>query len=374
MDSITQGLLGAVTVQLGFRQRIGRETTWVAAAVAVIPDLDILIHPLLSLSGAESGELDHIVTHRGISHSLLLVPLMALPIALLWRWAKNNKRRSAEQKTDKPIVSPSPGANCSFLLLYGCTFLALLSHPLLDWCTSYGTQLFAPLTSRRFAIDAIAIIDVFYTPILIFTILACYLIRKIRADSRKLTLWIGWIGFLLSAAYIFTGWQFHNQAIRQVRKHFVRQQGNCPSTQYRAYPQLGCIWLWRVTEQRQNQWIDAQCNLLFDPYLQQVKWTSGSVSDNPWVQIARQLAAVQTFYWFAMDQIRPEYDRQPNRHIVDFHDMRYSPDPAGLESLWSLRVVFDDDGNLVLVDQVRHHPRRDYSSILQQAWRNIWNS
>lgn len=373
MDSITQGLLGAVTAQLGFRQRIGRETTWVAAAVAVIPDLDILIHPLLSLSGAESGDLDHIVTHRGISHSFLLIPLMALPVALLWRWAKNNNRRGAELKTGCPAVPPVSKANPSFALLYTCTFLALLSHPLLDWCTSYGTQLFAPLTSRRFAIDAIAIIDIVYTPMLIFTILACYIVRKIRADSRKLTLWIGWIGFLVSVGYIFTGWQFHNQAIRQVKKHFAGQLDACASAQYRAYPQLGCIWLWRVTEQRQNQWNAAQCNLLFDPYLQRVKWTSGSASDNQWVQIAQSLPAVQTFYWFAMDQIRPEYDHQPHRHIVDFHDMRYSSDPAGLESLWSLRVIFDDDGNLMLVDQMRHYPRRGYSSIFQQAWRNIWN-
>ena len=43
MDTITQGLLGAVTAQLGFRQRIGRETTWVAAAAGIMPDLDILI-------------------------------------------------------------------------------------------------------------------------------------------------------------------------------------------------------------------------------------------------------------------------------------------------------------------------------------------
>ena len=40
MDSITQGLMGAVIAQLGFLQRIGKEAGWIAAGTAFedLPD------------------------------------------------------------------------------------------------------------------------------------------------------------------------------------------------------------------------------------------------------------------------------------------------------------------------------------------------
>ena len=66
MDTITQGLLGAVTAQLGFRQRIGRDATWVAAAAAVVPDLDIFIVPLMSMTGMEVDSLAQLRYHRGL--------------------------------------------------------------------------------------------------------------------------------------------------------------------------------------------------------------------------------------------------------------------------------------------------------------------
>ena len=132
MDTITQGLLGAATAQLGFRQRIGKDATWLAALAGIVPDLDIFVQPLMTLSGRETDDFTRTVIHRGISHSLVMVPVFSLLITLLWR----RFRRSSK--------SPKP-----FALLYACVFVALLSHPLLDWTTSYGTQLLAPFTDRR---------------------------------------------------------------------------------------------------------------------------------------------------------------------------------------------------------------------------------
>jgi len=40
MDPLTQGLLGAVTAQLGFRRGIGRDASWVAATTAAAADLE----------------------------------------------------------------------------------------------------------------------------------------------------------------------------------------------------------------------------------------------------------------------------------------------------------------------------------------------
>ena len=44
---------------------------------------------------------------------------------------------------------------------------SMLSHPLLDWFTTYGTQLLAPFSRHRFAIDGVGIVDPFYSLTLI---------------------------------------------------------------------------------------------------------------------------------------------------------------------------------------------------------------
>ena len=172
MDTITHALLGAVTAQLGFRHKIGRDATWLATLAAVTPDLDIFIGPILSLTGAENGQMGHAPYHRGLTHSLLMTPVIALVIAAAWWWFR---RRTADQDVHpaggdmvthpevarQVQVRPPPRAT-PFLLLYACVFIAALTHPLLDFCTSYGTQLFAPLTNTRYAWDALPIVDIIY--------------------------------------------------------------------------------------------------------------------------------------------------------------------------------------------------------------------
>ena len=111
MDSITQVLLGTVTAQLGFRQKIGKDASWVAAGTALVPDLDLLTGPILSLTGVEHTDSDILVMHRGLSHSLLLVPFLSLIIAALWRWFRDmSNKRDQERKKES---SPSHKTECA---------------------------------------------------------------------------------------------------------------------------------------------------------------------------------------------------------------------------------------------------------------------
>ena len=82
MDPLTQGLLGAVTAQLGFRQRLGGAATWIAAITAMLADLDVVTGPIMRLAGARVDEFTLLNTHRALSHSLLAIPVIALVTAL----------------------------------------------------------------------------------------------------------------------------------------------------------------------------------------------------------------------------------------------------------------------------------------------------
>jgi inner membrane protein len=373
MDSITQGLLGAVTAQLGFRQRIGRDATWLAAGAAMLPDLDVLVRPILSLSGMETDGLTMVTIHRGLSHSLLMVPLIALPVALIWwqvRRPRNNRRDNNLYGTaPEQEAGPAPrgGKPPPFWLLYACLLAAVLSHPLLDWCTSYGTQLLLPITNARYAIDAVPIIDIIYTPILAVTLIACYVVHKVTpARAARWTLILGWAGMALSSGYIAAGRAMHDLAVRRALG------GLDPSSVITAdaYPSLGTIFLWRTVVRTQDQWRVAGVHVFSSRPLQPA---CAPQADNEWVRRAMELQDARVFDWFAMGRTRASYARRDGLHFVEFHDMRYGLRPDSLETLWGLRVTFDQDGSLVQIH--RFHAGGGFSlrEAVRTAWKGLWN-
>jgi len=370
MDTITHGLLGAVTAQLGFRQKIGRDATWAAIVGGIIPDLDIFIAPLMTLTGSEVEDFTFITTHRGITHSLLVVPFLSLATAGLWWWFRR-KVYVNPPETDK--AEPST----PFWLMFLCVFLAMLSHPILDVGTTYGTQLLAPLSNHRFAIDAIPIVDLIYTPILILTLLICYLIRKFKSDSRKPTLIAGWIGFGLSMLYFVAGFCLNRYVIAQMQQSQSQivevKAGTSDPCEYHAYPQIGTIFVWRVTRHCDHNWQVAKMNVLLGrTSIDPEKINSAKIADNQWIRQASRLPQVELFKWFALGQTRADYSQRNGDHIVDFYDMRYGLYPQSLESLWSARATYDTFTNRWTVEYVR--PNRDHTMkrLASQVWRDLW--
>jgi len=371
MDTLTHGLLGAVTAQLGFRQRIGRDATWVAAGAAVLPDLDIFISPVLSLSGAEVDDFTYATVHRGLSHSLLIAPVLSAVVAFGWWWFR---RRVAAGNRRNPPGLPGPETHssprfASFRLLFACIFVTVVSHVLLDWTTSYGTLLFSPLSNARLTLDAMPILDMIYTPLLILTLAACYWVRKITPRRAvATTLVIGWVGFLLGVGYIGAGRMMHdkavNRALRLVDRSRVRRAD--------AFPAIGTIFLWRVIVETDDAWLAARVHLFANPGPIRASRVPKAPAD-PWLDKARQLPQVRVFNWFAMGRVRAEVRCLDGRHIVEFHDVRYGLSPESLESLWPLRVTYDQAGQLVRVERVFYHGRGGFPRLIKQMWQDIWN-
>jgi len=354
MDTFTHAVLGAVTSQLGFRQRIGREAAWVAAGIAIIPDLDMTVLSVKSFFGVPKMTFDMMVVHRGLSHSLLLLPLLAIPLALLWRAVR---RRFAK------------GAGPSFWLLYFCVLAALWSQPLLDIFTSYGTQIFLPFTDMRVAIDALPIVDIIYTPILLLTLLACLVVRLMK---RRGATKVAWIGFLLSVVYIAAGFGIHEAVLRQAKI----QIGDCGQdraavAEFHAYPQIGTIFVWRVTRHCPRSWLAARVNVLFGIDFRNAAQNSAEVVENEWTRKARELPEIKTFYWFALGQVRAMYSEENGNHLVDFYDMRYGVRPESLDVMWFARAAFDRDGKPIGVESMRPYDRLRYRNSAEQLWRDI---
>ena len=137
MDPLTHLAAGVVCARL----LPGPSRAWSAVAgviFALLPDVDYFL-----VFWDRLAFLQH---HRGITHSLLAIPLLALLGAGLGR---------------------ALGGPRWFRPLFFLGLAVLTSHVLLDLATSYGTQILNPLSTRRFSLDLVFIIDPWLTSLLL---------------------------------------------------------------------------------------------------------------------------------------------------------------------------------------------------------------
>jgi len=335
MDSITQGLLGAVVAECGFRDRLGRGAVLLGAVGGVLPDADIL---LSAVDPWWSWQY-----HRHFTHSVFFAPLVAVPLAWLF-WRARGRRR--------------------FGLWFLCAWLAIATHPLLDLCTSYGTEFFVPVSGARLGFDWIAIIDPVYSLILAVALLAC-LVRWRRNPSAG-TVYIGWCGLLLSTAYIGYGaWNQHGALKRLYRSAEARGHHVLAA---RAIPQLGSVYVWRLIYRTRTGYYVGRTNTLFDgdPNFRHLPF-----EEHPLIREADRLPRVQRFGHFTMGWARPHVVRMPFGWSVVYDDLRYSWRPDEVRSLWSVVVDFDRDGRVAAVRRIGAGRNGSVGEMLRSVWREI---
>lgn len=174
MDSITQAVLGAAIGKVCLGNKLGNKAIWIGAAIATIPDLDVITLPFLD-------PLQRLSMHRGYSHSILFCVLLALLLSYLLQRMKMFE-------------------SLSFSRLLIFHWLALSTHILLDGFTSYGTLLFLPFSDCRFGFDSINVIDPIYTlPLLIGVLVSAFSKNKSWIVQHSNSL-----GIAISCIYLAT--------------------------------------------------------------------------------------------------------------------------------------------------------------------------
>jgi inner membrane protein len=170
MDSLSQVALGAAVgvAVMGRRVPVWQSALW-GGICGTLPDLDALID--------HGDPVRNMTFHRAESHALfyltLAAPLIAILPALVYRHAGAGFRR-----------------------WWLAVWLVLVTHPLLDAMTIYGTQLLLPFTDHPFGVGSIFIIDPLYTLPLLVGVAAALALRSARG--------FGWnkVGLVLSTAYL----------------------------------------------------------------------------------------------------------------------------------------------------------------------------
>jgi inner membrane protein len=131
------------------------------------PDLDFVVGFL--------GPLEYLLHHRGVTHSILLLPLWAL----LYSWLLAKMLREPR----------------GWKALYGVTAMGLGLHIAGDVITSFGTIVLAPFSDWRAAIGTTFIIDLWFSGIIVAGLIVSIFVRnRIPAVVASVAL-AGYVGF-----------------------------------------------------------------------------------------------------------------------------------------------------------------------------------
>lgn len=268
MDNLTHGLAGLLLSRAGLHRLCPR-----AAAILVVaselPDLDVV-----SALWGRDVYLDY---HRGITHSFLGAPALAIVSALIagmWR---------------RPVGYSWPRA---WLL----SLIGLLGHYALDWTNIYGIRLLTPLSSEWFRADITSVIDLWIWAILLFGAGWPVLSRLVSSEiGAKPSSGAGVARFALALLLLYEGGRsvLHQRALDTVNAHYY--DGRLPRRAL-ALPSFANPWHWTAALDFGDLWRVHEVNLLreFDP-------TGGSVFHQAQRSAAVE-AAAKTYSFQALER------------------------------------------------------------------------
>lgn len=153
MDPLAHTLLGASLAESGLK----RKTALATGALIIganLPDIDAIA---MFVSSDYS-----LLVRRGWTHGILALvfwPFLLAGVMLLTGrfWRKRNNRSQRRPGFDKNRGSGLPPVKPVTLL--GLSFLAVWSHPVLDWFNTYGIRLLMPFDGTWFYGDTLFIVD-----------------------------------------------------------------------------------------------------------------------------------------------------------------------------------------------------------------------
>jgi inner membrane protein len=366
MDSLTQIALGAAVGTAVLGRKVGARAALWGAVCGTLPDLDVLV--------PYGDPVRDFTFHRAESHSLFWLtvasPFLAWIIARLQR-----------------------SAGASFRDWWLLAWLALVTHPLLDAFTVYGTQLLLPFSDYPVGTGSVFIIDPLYTVPLIVGVIAALRLRSVAPDRA-----MRWNAVGLALSTLYLGWGLAAQAHVEGVVH--RTLAATPLAHARALvtPAPFNTLLWRVVVMEDRGYHEGYYSLLDDsPYVQLER----HASDPRLLEPLRDDWAVQRLAWFTKG-FYAATEAAPGTRIaagsasstsqllglVETADAAASlPEPSGVPVLMTdLRmgqtpwfvfsfVVGERAGDEVVPVAARQVPsQRPPVEVLPQLWHRIWGN
>lgn len=308
MDPLTHAISGAALARALPRLPLPFRQWLLIVLLAMAPDADYILHYF-----SDTLYLEH---HRGVTHSLLMLPL--------WTWL---------------IASLMPLSRERYPVLPWLIGAALAMHILLDLITSFGTMILAPLSDWRASFDLVFIIDPIFTGLMLLPLLlGIFLKDRIRLLAvLSLTL----MGFYLALTLVA-----HHKALE------LAHRDQPAAIAWAALPLPFSPFHWQLIATYPGHYRRAAVNLLpgfsgtaplfperfrkrFMPPLQapgQLQWQELTAMNA--VKLPEDTPGVEFYRWFARFPVLLERDA----NHIEFGDLRFGAGVPGEVASFRLRL------------------------------------
>lgn len=393
MDSLTQITLGAAVGELVAGKKLGNRAMLWGAIAGTIPDLDVLVGSLFM------DDLASLAFHRGFMHSFTFAVIFSVFLTYLVRriYDTDYYQKNSHKITSMvaallmmlfmvvilnfiPVIisgtvnvwvliigalllgfftyrmwknyykkSPLEPVKLSWKHWYLFFLLTVVTHPILDCFTTYGTQLFQPFSDYRVAWDNISVFDPGYTaPFLICLLIAAFLMKgsKLRAGFNI-------AGIVISSAYMV--WTFSNK--RKVDKIFEASLAEeaISYNRFMTTPTIANNLLWNCVAETDSFYYNGFYSILDK---------EPKVKDMTKIPINKHLLtghendeSVITLQWFSNGY--NSYLRKKDGRL-QVNDMRYGRFRANDENpdnfIFKFVLVNNENGELILTESVGGPP------------------
>lgn len=234
MDSLSQLTLGAAVTVAVMGKRVPLWQSALMGAIAgTLPDLDVFID--------HGDAIRNMTLHRTESHALILLTLVAPLLAWLVAGVTHSR--------------PYWRGWCLAI------WLALITHPLLDLTTVYGTQLGLPFTDFPYAIGSMYIIDPLYTLPLLVALVVTLWRHNLRWNQ---------LGLLVSTLYLVWSMVIQGIATRHIEQDLVHQ--SVTPQQVLVTPTAFNTLVWRTVIMTPERYGEAYWSLMSPERPLEIRW------------------------------------------------------------------------------------------------------
>lgn len=222
MEPVTHFLTGACLGRAGFNRKTAYATLAMTLA-AEAPDIDVV----WGLGGPVTG----FAHHRGITHTLLGAPVMALLVTgLIWVLAR--------------VIRP-PKMPVRWAWVWLLAVVADLSHLFLDWTNNYGLRPFFPFDRHWYAGSFVFIFDPLLFLVLLGGLLLPAIFGLVEGEMRRRRpgelRGRGWAVAALTAAGVLWG----VRAVEHGKAERLMAASDSSLTRVAAEPSLADPFAWR---------------------------------------------------------------------------------------------------------------------------------
>lgn len=335
MDSLTQIVLGAAVGEAALGKKIGSRAMLWGAIAGTIPDLDVLLRFV-------TDEITATEMHRGFSHSLVFSILASPALAWVAHRIHQRKRPEATYK--------------NWVWLF---FLALVTHPLLDMHTTWGTQFFWPF-EVKITYNNIFVVDPLYT----IPFLICLVVAMVHKRTNPKRRFYNNLGLIISTTYMALTFVFKAFGYHAVDDSLAKQGIDFVEIETKPTP-FNTI-LWDAHVETEDGYRFGHYSLLDDD--EPVEFSREYPKNHHLIDSIRDEKVIQQLLrisngWYTIEK---EGDR------LFFNDLRFgqfgiNPDTSPI--LWRYEILDGGDGKVLVK---RNRPKMETpGKVFGQLWRRL---